>query len=240
MSKEGEIGKTCPVCGADNRSLQVTCVQCGAFVQDRIASLNLFETVWLLIEAPSEGMRRILLAEQKNYSILLQMLFGIAYVSFCFWYVKIGTILIDLQLVLVLTLVTGPALGIVVVTLMAAALKGFTRFSSAATTFRNFRAILSFASVPVIISVIFVYPVELGIFGLQLFAEEPSPWELQPVLYGLLLTIDGLFVIWSIVILYIGFRVAMNKRMAALTVCAVIVGLLLPVAIASLILTGSV
>jgi hypothetical protein len=240
MSKGGEIARTCPVCGAENGSLQVTCIRCGAFVQDRIASLNLFDTVWLLIESPSEGMRRILLAEQKNYSILLQMLFGIAYVSFCLWYVKIGTMLPDLQLVLAVTLVTGPALGIVAVTLLAAAVKGITGFSSAATSFRNFRAILSFASVPVIISVLFVHPVELGIFGLQLFADDPSPWKLQPVLYGLLLTIDGLLVIWSVVILYIGLRVAMNKRMAALTVCAVIIGLLLPVAVVSLILTGSV
>lgn len=230
MSQRKVDVRICPVCNTRNSVLKVTCVSCGGYIQDRITSLHLFETLWMLIESPATAMQRIVVAQQKNYVFPLQMLFGLAYVSFVFWYANIGLLIKDLQVILALVLILGPITGIVIIMLLS--LVAFISFQirNLSLNYRDVRAVISYAGFPVILSVLFIFPVEVGIFGMYLFTNEPSPFSINPVVWGIIAGLDGILIVWSIVLVYIGFRVLTGISVTALLVIVLtILAALLPV-----------
>jgi hypothetical protein len=197
--------RVCPVCKNENPYLSIVCGACGSYLRESVRSLDLFQTVWNLVESPHETLQRIVIANQKNYSWLLQVLFGCTYVSFLFWGMKIGIVINDLILILVLIMVIGPVIGIMVINMIA--LIGKICIGSSIIRFRDIRALLSYSSMPLIISFLILFPVEVGIFGMYLFTESPSPMLLKPVIYIFLLVLDGLLIGWTLFLFGTGMRV---------------------------------
>jgi len=222
--------RKCPVCQTDNPNLQLTCSRCGGYIQDRIASLDLFKTLWMLIESPSEAMKRIILAEQKNYIFLLQILLGCAYVSFIFWVANLGLEIENLQMILVLIIALGPVAGIVVVMVLSLFGTLLLRSLKVQVAYRDMRAIVSYAGFPIIISFVIIFPVEVGLFGMYLFTSDPSPYSFAPVIYTTILGLDALFILWSVYLLGVGL-IVVSQRIIPVLVSSVImiITALLPV-----------
>ena len=74
--------------------------------------------------------------------------------------------------------------------------------------FRNTFAVLAYAHVPVVLSLCFVFPVELAIFGRYLFDANPSPMVISPVLYLALLGLDAAALVWTVLLMIEGLAVA--------------------------------
>jgi len=237
MSRRIDDIRVCPVCNTGNPMLNVTCISCGGYIQDRVASLHLFQTLWMLIESPTKAMQRIIVAQQKNYVFPLQMIFGLAYVAFVFWYANIGLLIDDLQVLLVLVLILGPFTGIVIIMLLSLVAFVSLQIRKIAVIYRDVRAVVSYAGFPVIVSVLFIFPAEVGIFGIYLFTNEPSPFAINPVVWGIIVGLDALLVVWSIVLLYIGIRLLTGISVTAvlITILIIIAALLPVIAIASIV-----
>ncbi len=227
----------CPVCKTENPKLNVTCSSCGGYIQDSVASLDLFHTLWMLIESPATAMQRIILAQQKNYIYLLQILFGFAYVSFIFWFANIGLLIDDLQVILALILLLGPFAGITLILVLSIFAMLLIRIQNISISYRNVRAIISYAGFPIIVSVVFVFPAEIGIFGMYLFTNDPSPFTVNPLVYGMILGLDVLFIFWSIALLFIALKVLSGriKPAVAVTIILIIIALLPVIAITSIV-----
>ena len=58
---------TCSICGVQNDELAVLCSSCKSYLQSKVDSLNLFATIWQLIENPRAAFKKIVLARHKNY-----------------------------------------------------------------------------------------------------------------------------------------------------------------------------
>lgn len=202
----------CPVCSTNNGDLSVVCKKCGGYLQTRVQTLDLFDTLWMLIESPKSAFKRISLSEQKNYIHFLAAVSGIGF-AFCWlWRVR-GGMLFDnnLQILILAGLLTGPVVGIIVLYLGsifyylgARLLKGMSRF-------RDAKAVLAYAMVPLTLATILLLPLELGFFGMSFFTSNPSPMVLKPVSYIVLIGMDGLAVVWSYILLVIGTRVLFSK-----------------------------
>ncbi len=229
MSKKNYNKTICPVCKTENPSLIITCRSCGGYLRDRIASLHLFETLWLLIESPATAMQRIIIAQQKNYVFPIQMLFGFAYVALLFWLSNIGLLIDNLQVILLLIILLGPVAGIVVIMFLSMVVSVCLRLYRSSINFRDIRAVVSYSSFPIILSVLFIFPVEVGIFGMYLFTNEPSPFSLNPVVYSMVIGLDSVLIVWSIVLLIIGLKILSERMKVVLTTTLmVIVAALLP------------
>ena len=73
-----------------NGELAVLCSSCKSYLQSKVDNLNLFETIWQLIETPGVAFKKILLARHKNYVILLSSLAGISMAFALFWMLHFG------------------------------------------------------------------------------------------------------------------------------------------------------
>ncbi len=199
--------KPCPVCGAENDDFTVVCTSCKGFIQTKVDTLDLFRTIWGLLEAPSATFRRIALSRIKNYVIPLAILLGITMAYMLFWNANLGVRVPQLITLIGLGLLSGPILGVLFVCGIALLVKALAPRMGGRITFRNAFAVLSYAAVPVVLSLFLVFPFEIAVFGIYLFDKNPPPIVLNPVAFILLVGLNGVAVVWSLALSGIGMRV---------------------------------
>jgi hypothetical protein len=163
-----------------------------------VDALDLFTTAWTVIESPVRAFRKIALATHKNYTLVLASLFGIMWAYTALWVSKGSTWIPNLFVLLVTGLFLGPILGIAGLLCLVAMSNAFGRRMGGKGNFRNLLALMAYAMIPFILSLIFIIPVDIGVFGLSFFGSPPTPWELKPTIYGTLLFLHGGCILWSL------------------------------------------
>jgi hypothetical protein len=198
----------CTVCGEENDDLLVVCVRCRSFLQSKVDTLDLFHTVWSLMYAPGSAFRRIVLSRNKNYSLLLSSLLGIALVYAVAWFKNLGHTLPNLFGLLAAGFVAGPLVGLLFVFLFSLIMVWLGKALGGKGVRRNMFAVVAYASFPIVLTLVFVFPIEVAIFGAYLFDNNPPPLVINPVAYVTLLGLDALGVIWSWLLVVEGAIVA--------------------------------
>jgi len=156
---------TCPVCSTKNHHLNVTCSACGGYVQGRVDNLDLFSTIWRLIENPRRMFLSISLARYKNYSTIVPAIAGIGLVFMLFWFIKAGDYTPSALNLLAGGTVLGPAVGVVTLLVLAGGVFLFLTLARVTVRFRNLYAVLAYAFVPVMLSVFFILPLKIFFFN---------------------------------------------------------------------------
>lgn len=218
---------TCTVCGAQNDALAVICRSCKSFLQTKVDNLNLFETLWGLMETPGATFRRIALARHKNYTVLLCSLFGCALFFGAVWYRSMGGSFANLAMLVLSGAVAGPPLGTAFVVVVALLIRAAGKMLGGKGTFKNVFAATAYAASPVVYSLVLVFPIEIAIFGNYFFGNNPPPSVINPALYYVLIGLDGVAVLWSLVLLAAGVAVALGiPRAKGMVLAGGVAGLL--------------
>jgi len=219
----------CPVCHADNDEFAVTCVKCRGFLQNRVPNLDLFSTLWRVLERPRSAFQQITLAEHKNYSFLLFAFFGIGVMFAGLSIFRVGDRFNTLFEVIFWALVLGLPLGVLLCPLVAVLHWVLARVAGGRGSFRISMGISAYALTPIIGSVLFLLPIELLTFGIYLFTYNPPPMTLKPELYLTLIGLDVAMALWTIGLLslgtVVGYRLGRLRSLAvSVVVGAVVVG----------------
>ena len=216
----------CTVCGTQNDEFAVVCVSCKSFLQMKVDNLNLFETLWSLMETPRAAFRRIALSRHKNYVIFLSCLLGMAIVYSVLWFKNLGPRFPNVALLVGAGLVIGPFVGVLFTFLFSVLVHRLGRLLGGSGSFRNVRAAVVYASVPIIYALVLVFPIEIAVFGPYFFSDNPPPLVINPVAYIVLLGFDGAAVFWSLALLIEGAVVVNGfSRGKAVLLTAIMVSL---------------
>lgn len=190
----------CPVCHSENDNYATVCSNCKGFLQNRIPNLDLFETVWGIVESPRATFHQVTLAEHKNYSVFLFTLFGISLSFTSFWYLRLGNRFDTLLELIVWALGVGVVTGLGLVLILPVSYHLSARAMGGKSGFRSSLGLLSYSLVPVVASLFFVLPVELLTFGMYLFTANPHPYTIKPVSYVALVSFDVGVSLWSFIL----------------------------------------
>lgn len=198
----------CSVCGRENDDLAVVCVSCKSYLQSKVDTLDLFQTLWMLIVAPRETFRRIVLSRHKNYVFFVSSLLGMALAFTILWFKNLGHLFPNLIVVLLTGTIAGPFIGNAFVSLFSAVMILLGRMLGGKATFRNTFGVVAYASMPIVLTLVLVFPIEIAIFGLDFFGNNPSPLVIKPFVYVTLLGFDAMAVVWAWLLLIEGSIVA--------------------------------
>jgi hypothetical protein len=198
---------TCSVCGQQSDDLAVVCASCGGYLQSKVDNLNLFETIWLLIENPRAAFKKIVLARHKNYVLLLSVLFGVSFAFGLFWLKNLGSQFANLIPLIATGLLIGVPAGLLIIWIFGFLIARCIQLLGSRATTRNAAAVTAYASVPVVFSLVAVFPLEIAIFGVDFFGTNPPPLVLNPGVYLGLLGFDTLALLWSVSLLFKGVAV---------------------------------
>ncbi|MGA7159374.1 MAG: YIP1 family protein [Bacteroidota bacterium] len=214
----------CLVCAHPNDEHSTVCVQCGSFLQDRIPNLDFFSTLWQLVESPKEAFHRIIKAEHKNYVLFLMLFLGIGASFTLMWARHAGNEFDNLIYLLLLGYVLGVGIALPVGGLMAVTVHLLLRLLGGKGVMKNTYAIFGWSLIPIMFSVLIILPIEFASIGLRLFSTNPSPMDIKPVVYSVLMFFDLFAVLWSVNLARVGLSIAhevsaWRSLEAVLTVC---------------------
>jgi hypothetical protein len=217
----------CPVCGTENNDLDIVCRSCKGFMQAKVDNLDLFSTIWGIFESPRKTFRRIAIARSKNYVVMLNAAFGMALVFTCFWHWQIALKIPSLLTIVGLGVLVGIPAGNLVVALAAFGVRALLRLGGTRIAYRNAFAVLAYAGVPVVLSLVLLFPLEIGIFGVYFFDNNPPPIVINPPAYIGLIGLDTLAGVWSVLLVVVGLgSVGGTKWWWNLSAAALVAGLI--------------
>lgn len=219
---------TCSVCGGTNDDLATTCSNCHSFLQAKVDTIDLFSTIWGLIERPGPTMRKIVLAKHKNYVFALLALLGMALSLAFFSFLQLGRQM-PYGALIGIGIIAGPLVGLMFGLLAGWVARGITGLLGGKGTAKNLRAVLAFGAVPIVLLLVIVYPVEFGIFGKFLFDHNPPPEVYEPALHYALLILNIIGLLWAVTLYGTGLAVASSisrwkGMIPALAVAALVIG----------------
>jgi hypothetical protein len=198
----------CRSCGNDSFTLELRCAHCGAYLRDRVPSLNLFSTLWGMIESPATTALRIGRSEQKNYTHLLFALAGPLLVAITLFAARVGDAMIPFASILAATVLAGLLSGLLLFPLMALWQRMLMRLLFGVSIgYRESAAWIAWSLSPLMWASVIVLPLLLGLFGSLLFASDPAPWDVLPFPFWSLGILCATTVPWSMLLLPLGFRV---------------------------------
>lgn len=164
--------------------------------------------MWQVVESPKAAFHRIIVAEHKNY-VLFQMLFlGIAASFSLLWARHAGNEFDNLLYLLLLGIVIGVGISLPVGGMMAMSVHFLLKLFGGKGLMKNTYAVFGWSLTPILLSVSIVLPIELASIGLRLFSTNPSPMDVKPVVYVVLIFLDAFSVVWSIYLARVGLSIA--------------------------------
>jgi hypothetical protein len=176
------------------------CVSCGSYVQDRVPTLDFFATVWTMVEYPGAALKRIVLAEHKNYVLMLAMFFGVSVGFALFWAGHRGDRYENIAHLMLAASAIGLLIAIPFFYVLTGIIHGLMALLGGNAPWRNTYAVTGWALFPFTFATMIVLPIELAAFGLLFFSDNPSPYEVKPLVYSVLIGMDGLLTLWSLII----------------------------------------
>jgi hypothetical protein len=200
----------CSVCNTENDTYSTICRKCGGFLQNRIPNLDLFDTLWRVIENPRNAFRLITLAEHKNYAFFLYALCGISITFTGFWHFRLGERFENIFPLILWALLIGIPLGIVLCPLVASIHWILSKIFGGKASFRTSLGVTSYAWTPIVISMLLVLPIKLLTFGMYLFTFNPNPMAIKPASYVLLIGFDIILAVWTFFLTIIGTNIGMQ------------------------------
>ena len=204
----------CPVCKHSNDEFAIKCVSCGSFIQDRVPNLDFFAIIWLIIESPAQAFKKIIIAEHKNFVLFLGLFLGIGSSFALMWVKKSGNSFDNLFPLLLYGIFIGIVISIPMFYMLAGTFHLFAKLLRGKAAFKDTYGIVGWSLVPVMLSVVFILPLELSTLGLFLFTTNPSAYEVKPVVTIVLLGFDGLLLLWSVMLAAYGISMAHRFRFA--------------------------
>lgn len=196
---------TCSNCNSVNPFYRTTCLNCKSYLRDRVYNLDLWKTLSLLLENPSEAFKLIIFSEQKNFIFFILIFAAVKYLIIARFVatITLGEIQTStglfLSYMIVLVFITG------YIFLYASLFTVIGKNFSVQTRFKDNLAILCYTQSAHVIALLTLFPIELIVFGDYIFSLNPSPFELKKNIAYLLLGIELLFILWSISLSFFAF-----------------------------------
>ena len=170
---------TCKNCGAENPFYRFICTNCNSYLRERIVNLDFFNLLGIMIESPSKAFQKIIFSEHKNFIYLVAVLVGIK--LFINSLILSSYVKIHLFSDLVLNFFLEIILFIIFIFIYSNIIQLFSNLFGTKTRLKDNFSILVYSFVPMIYALIFLFPVELVLFGGHLFSSSPSPFIIKPI-----------------------------------------------------------
>jgi len=201
----------CPNCNSENPFYVLICTNCKAFLRSKIANIDLWDTLWKLLESPIKTAETIIHSEHKNFLSIILLLAGLK-VGSSFLVISNALNLSDSEITNSFSFIMIYA-AVFIIALLAVSfiITKLNNLSGIKNRFKDNIALYTYAFLPIVLIMIFLTPVKLAIFGLYWYSFNPSPLLFKPMTTYIMLFIEGIFYLWSIV-LFITSTYAQTKN----------------------------
>jgi hypothetical protein len=213
---------TCKNCGTENPFYGFICTKCKSYLRERVVNIDFFNLIGLLIESPAKAFQKIIFAEHKNFVYLVLFLVGIKLsINSAILYPYIAPNLNFLSQAIVIFI-----LSIILLLLfnfiISYLLKALSNFVGVKTRPKDNFSIIVYSFLPMVYAIIFLFPVELVLFGGYLFSRDPSPFLLKPIPSYMLLGMEVFILLWCILLTFIALKLTTKLNAFSIIIAVII------------------
>ena len=188
----------CKNCNAPNPSHELTCLSCNSYLRERVYNIDFWKTLEYLIESPVKAFTRVIYSEQKNFLVFILLFVSIKYfINTIFFYLVNPDNQIFAANILRNYIIVLSSLSITIL-IFSFLIKISNRFYDNKTRIKDIFSILSYALLPNIIAVIFIFPLELIFFGGYIFSNNPSPFLIKETAAYIMLSLEVIIILWTL------------------------------------------
>ncbi len=198
---------TCTICGAENSETALICVSCRAFLQNRVRALDLFQTVWGVLESPRSTFHAITIAEHKNYAFTLFGLLGIPALAFMMSHFRMGDVFENLMTSIGVSVVGGVVCGAATAPLAAFVHSLASRVIKTDASFRVSLGVTAYAMAPAALIGVLTLIIQWMTFGQHYFDGNPPPMTINPSSAWAMAVLTGAGALWSTGLAVVGTSV---------------------------------
>jgi hypothetical protein len=187
----------CPNCSNENPFYKLTCSKCKTHLRDRISNIDFGSIIIQLIESPVRAFENIIRSEHKNFILFIIILSTVKifinarFLSLLIFKIPALRLNLELELLIVFAAVY------ILIWILTLIIFYSNKISGLITRVKDDHAILIYSLIPFGFALIVLFPVELIVFGSYLFSNNPSPFIIKPVSAYVMLSFEGLIILWS-------------------------------------------
>ncbi len=205
---------SCPGCGARNTRFAAECSECGNYLRDKVANIDLFATLSGLVDEPGKTFDTIIFAENKNFT---SFFFTLGVLKFFFLGYLLSYHFLFLEPEGVMMIYGQFMLSISIILLLPYLVFVIKPSLRRGLLWRDLISALSYAMAPVAISSLFMIFLEFIIYGEFLFNHSPSPLDFKLFFGVLFLILELGFLLWTIFLFVVLFeRLSGRKGLAVM------------------------
>ena len=205
--------QVCKSCGAENPFYVSTCEKCNFIIRDKIVNIDLWREIAQLLESPVNAFGKIVQSEHKNFvvSILLFTVVKLAIDSTFLSMLRSKGGYADFNIFSNIIFAVGFLIALLF--LYSILIKAITKTSGAKTRLKDNLAVLSYSLIPHSLALCIIFPIEVAVFGANVFSTNPSPFLLKPTLAYVFSGFEILVFLWSIFLAVVGIYSQTRSKM---------------------------
>ncbi len=201
----------CPNCNSENDFHSLNCSSCGSLLRERVVNIDLWSTIWEIIETPSKAFKKITFAENKNYTFILVLFFSLKLTFNSFYLKSLLGMNIDYQNYLGWNLLMGVVTFLIFLMSVAFIQKKVLIANKINTRFKNNFSAITYSSVPLLLSLFIFFPVEYALFGKYWLFFNPLPYLIKETAAYVFTGLEALAIIWMFILfVLLGFVTSRN------------------------------
>ncbi|MBU0474423.1 MAG: hypothetical protein KKF62_09675 [Bacteroidetes bacterium] len=221
----------CENCNSENDYFKMNCSNCGSLLRDKYPNIDLFSSIWLLIETPSKALKKIIYSDHKNYLLFLLVLLVSKLVLTSFFAQSVIIKPVEYQYYLSINFGIGFGIILAFILLFPLLQKIVLKNRGILTRYKDNLAVLVFSQIPTILFLLILLPIEFALFGKYWLFSNPSPFMMKETAAYAFSIMEILVFIWSLILLGIGNFIQSNSRVFAFFITIlflfILIGLLL-------------
>ncbi len=187
----------CPNCKSINPFYQLVCKNCKSYIREKIFNIDFWNTFWHMFDSPIKQLQNVVFADHKNFLLFTLFLISFKFSVNTFVLTNIFRPKINLTsdvLINMFYLILSFSLIFVIYSLLY---KFILKIFNIETRFKDNLSVFVYSQSAILFSLFFVFPVQLGVFGVHWFVFNPSPLMIKPNVAYALLFLDLVFFIWG-------------------------------------------
>lgn len=205
----------CENCNSDNDYFKMNCSNCGSLLRDKFPNIDLFSSIWLLIESPSKALKKIIYSDHKNYLFFLLFLLISKFVLTSFFIQSVIVRPVEYQIYLSINFGIGFGIILSLALLFPLFQKIILKNRTILTRYKDNLSVLVFSQIPTILFLLILLPIEFALFGKFWLFSNPSPFMMKETAAYAFSIMEILVFIWSLILFGIGNYIQSNSKVYA-------------------------
>lgn len=198
----------CNNCNENNPLYSLNCRKCNSYLRARVPNIDLWDTIGNILTSPTETAIKIIQAEKKNFiGFLLSIWIFKATINFFIIsnYLNVNASLFE-------SFIKGGLLSVLVIYAASFLINVLIKLFKEEVRYIDFIAIYTYSLIPIILSFVFLTPFHIALYGFYWYTINPSPLVIKPIVSYVLYSIEGLFLLWVLLLFVFTTYVQISKK----------------------------